>query len=175
MNVYAHNMGETTQKKVLTHRKKITALVLTQEHLITGDQLGCIYIWTLGPEPVLKTFEIHKDKGAITNLIATGRPLSLFGLTANMLGYEPGELKPLSKTVNELSGNLQVNLRSYYTREPTIEDGLADLEELDFLCQMKQTKAVTQASRFVKDSGNEVEQLREENRRLKRTFLERFN
>jgi len=48
----------------------------------------------------LQTFDIHKDHGAVTNLVAISRPLSLFGLTANMQGYEPGELRPLQKQLN---------------------------------------------------------------------------
>ena len=43
---------------------------------------------------LLHTFELHKDKGAITNLVSIYRPLSLYGLTANMKAYEPIELKP---------------------------------------------------------------------------------
>jgi hypothetical protein len=55
-----------------------------------------IYIWNLGSEDLqLKTFELHKDKGAITNLVALQRPLSLFGLTANMAAYEPNTIKAL--------------------------------------------------------------------------------
>lgn len=73
------------------------------QHLITGDASGLIYIWSLRDQSAesgqlkLQTFEIHKDKGAITNLVALHRPLSLFGLTANMQGYEPGEIKALNK------------------------------------------------------------------------------
>jgi len=70
--------------------------------LITGDAAGLIYIWSLREHDAsgvhkLKTFEIHKDKGAITNLVPIHRPLSLFGLTANMQGYEPGDIKALNK------------------------------------------------------------------------------
>lgn len=42
---------------------------------------------------LLSTFELHKDRGAITNLVCVYRPLSLYGLTANMKAYEPTELK----------------------------------------------------------------------------------
>jgi hypothetical protein len=64
-----------------------------------------IYIWGVIEDATaasstslpVQTFEVHKDKGAITNLVAINRPLSLFGLTANMQGYEPGEIKPLQK------------------------------------------------------------------------------
>lgn len=58
--------------------------------LISGDSNGLIYVWLLTSEDLqLKTFELHKDKGSVTNLVALERPLSLFGLTANMAGYEP--------------------------------------------------------------------------------------
>jgi hypothetical protein len=50
------------------------------------------------PTDQLHTFELHKDRGAITNLHCLYRPLSLYGLTANMKGYEPPqEVKPLMK------------------------------------------------------------------------------
>lgn len=42
---------------------------------------------------LLQTLELHKDKGAITNLKCIYRPLSLYGLTANMKAYEPIEMK----------------------------------------------------------------------------------
>jgi hypothetical protein len=55
-----------------------------------------IYIWQITSEELLmKTFELHKDKGAVTNIVAIERPLSLFGLTANMDAYEPNVIKPL--------------------------------------------------------------------------------
>ena len=41
--------------------------------------------------------ELHKDHGAVTNLVPLTRPLSLFGLTANMQGYEPGEIKAFQR------------------------------------------------------------------------------
>lgn len=73
--------------------------------LISGDTAGSIYIWNLGVEgdnstsggnsALLQNLDIHRDYGAITNLVALNRPLSLFGLTANMQSYEPGELKAL--------------------------------------------------------------------------------
>lgn len=47
--------------------------------------------------PLLQTFELLKDKGPITNLQCIFRPLSLYGLTANMKAYEPTEVKPLQK------------------------------------------------------------------------------
>jgi len=80
----------------LTHRKRITALTLSSDgtRLVSGDQGGLIYIWLLETEDLqLKTFELHKEKGAITNLVTLDRPLSLFGLTANMSAYEPNSIK----------------------------------------------------------------------------------
>lgn len=47
----------------------------------------------------MKTFDLHKDKGAITNLVPIQRPLSLYGLTANMSGYEPNQIKNLQRQV----------------------------------------------------------------------------
>ena len=70
--------------------------------LVSGDSAGSIYIWNLnvdgdnsngGQQNLLQMFELHRDHGAITNLVPLTRPLSLFGLTANMQAYEPGELK----------------------------------------------------------------------------------
>ena len=98
-------------KRTFTHKKRITALTLTvdDQQLVTGDSGGTIYVWNLAVEgdnsmggdvrggQLLKTLEIHSEYGAITNLVALNRPLSLFGLTANMQAYEPGELKPLQR------------------------------------------------------------------------------
>lgn len=53
----------------------------------------------------LQTLELHKDKGAITNLLCIYRPLSLYGLTANMKGYEPTEVKPFNKVSAPLEGD----------------------------------------------------------------------
>ena len=91
-------------------------MALVQDRLITGDISGVIYIWNLSAdEPSLKTFDLHKDHGAVTNLVMVARPLSLFGLTANMLGYEPGEIKSLQKSVAPLTGALQLNLPSFFS------------------------------------------------------------
>jgi hypothetical protein len=45
----------------------------------------------------MKTLDLHKDKGGITNIVAIQRPLSLYGLTANMSGYEPNQIKQLQR------------------------------------------------------------------------------
>ncbi len=80
--------------------------------LVSGDHAGIIYFWDTsrdmnlgidddfemnGSSNCVKTFEYHRDKGPITNLVPFFRPLSLFGLKANMKAYEPGELKPFQK------------------------------------------------------------------------------
>ena len=85
-------------------------MTLTEDNrqLVTGDTAGMIYVWNLAVEgdnstgdtkknQLLQTLDIHVDYGAITNLVALTRPLSLFGLTANLQSYEPGELKPLQR------------------------------------------------------------------------------
>jgi hypothetical protein len=46
---------------------------------------------------LLYTYELHKDKGAITNLIPLNRPLSLFGLTADMKAFNVSDLHNLQK------------------------------------------------------------------------------
>ena len=46
---------------------------------------------------LMQTLDVHAGHGAITNLVPLTRPLSLFGLTANMQSYEPGDLKPLQR------------------------------------------------------------------------------
>lgn len=91
-------------------------LTFDSQYLVTGDSQGLIYIWNLlaeyhpGSSPLaspkgpnnnntsnLHTFELHKDKGAVTNLLCIYRPLSLYGLTANMKAYEPSEVKAFNK------------------------------------------------------------------------------
>ena len=96
-------VGKNRQKRTLQHKKKVTALCLTVDgqFLISGDSQGLIYVWStqshfeslpdstdLKGSGLITTFELHKDQGSITNLIALHRPLSLFGLTANMNSYE---------------------------------------------------------------------------------------
>lgn len=98
LNIYQVPLREPNLKKTLTHKKKVTALALSTDgsRLVSGDSCGLIYVWHLATEDLqLRTFELHRDKGAITNLVPLERPLSLFGLTANMNGYDPGQLKPL--------------------------------------------------------------------------------
>ena len=67
------------------------------QHLVSGDSMGLIYVWStkstddgedLKGSGLITTFELHKDQGSITNLVSLHRPLSLFGLTANMKSYE---------------------------------------------------------------------------------------
>jgi hypothetical protein len=99
----------------MTHKKKVTSMCLSADgrFLITGDAAGLLYVWTIsslgggpsdtvtnkdqdnGPTLPLRTLELHGKKGVITNLVPTTRPLSLFGLTANLKSYEPGQIVPL--------------------------------------------------------------------------------
>jgi len=98
LNVYQTSLRDTNQKKTMTHKKRITAMTLTTDgqKLICGDAAGLIYTWNLESDDFhLKTFELHRDKGAITNLVAIERPLSLFGLTASMTAYDPCQTKSL--------------------------------------------------------------------------------
>lgn len=84
------------------------SMSVDNQQLITGDTGGTIYIWNINVEgdnstgkgpgsQLLQILELHKDYGSITNLIPLTRPLSLYGLTANMQGYEPGDIKALQR------------------------------------------------------------------------------
>ena len=110
-------------------------------HLITGDASGLIYVWSIKDQqqdskPIkVHTFELHKDKGAVTNLVSLQRPLSLFGLTANMQGYEPGDLKALYKApsgLNDPSISCTVLLGAKQGNPIDDDNELADYEELQY-------------------------------------------
>ena len=122
-NIYAHTMQieaqeKSKQKRTLQHKKRVTAMCLSVDgqHLISGDSEGLIYLWSTSKnltenamaEPssgalsntsqgLISTYELHKDKGPITNLVQLHRPLSLYGLTANMKSYDVQEIKALQK------------------------------------------------------------------------------
>ena len=112
-------------------------LTVDGQFLITGDKGGLIYIWnasvsqlqsgasnTIDPHDngLVCTFELHKDQGQINNLIAIRRPLSLFGLTANMKAYEVPSIQPLQK--NMQGDNNQIGSKPK-DDEDLIELGLA--------------------------------------------------
>ena len=86
------------------------------QHLISGDQKGTIYIWSVqnlhqaedAQSGLISTYELHKDKGAITNLIPIHRPLSLFGLTSNMKSFEVPELQQLQKFPGTANSTMEV-------------------------------------------------------------------
>lgn len=99
----------------MTHKKRVSAMCLSKcgFYLISGDLSGMIYIWSStanlnsdnneagsSSSGLISTYELHKDGGAITNLIPLFRPLTLFGLTANLKAYETPQIKPLQKFVN---------------------------------------------------------------------------
>ncbi len=67
----------------------------------------------------MKTFDLHKDKGAITNLVPIQRPLSLYGLTANMSGYEPNQIKNLQRQVTTYDsiGIVPVNIPTRFKHQ----------------------------------------------------------
>ena len=200
-------------------------------YLVCGDSQGLIYVWNISQEytgsqltspragslqdpkkePTLHTFELHKDNGAITNLVCIHRPLSLYGLTANMKGYDPlGEIKPFQKVQNVMPFNPEIStqivplaLRDYSTSnsgQQTLWDKIAENEEYDYIIRSSQrilnpkatqTNSImqnlaskedqqevipfTEANTANPSQMSEVERLREENKRLKRTLLERFD
>ena len=68
-------------------------------------------------------------------MIPIHRPLSLFGLTANMQGYEPGDIKPLNKTAQGAndptqSVTCQLHPNLGIDEDSDNMDELADYEEL---------------------------------------------
>ena len=100
----------------MQHKKKVTCMCISHcgQYLVSGDVQGLIYIWStadsgLPSSPssadgnqssnLLTTYELHMGRGAITNLQAIQRPLSLFGLTANMSEYTVPQLNALEKHV----------------------------------------------------------------------------
>lgn len=68
----------------MQHKKKVTCMTISHcgQYLVSGDVQGLIYIWSTADneEPssaddrinsnLLTTYNLHKDKGAITNLQA---------------------------------------------------------------------------------------------------------
>ena len=155
------------------NRKKVTAMCLTidSQYLVTGDSQGLIYIWNVASEHLggsgstltspragvalttglsksqenVQTFELHKDKGQVTNLLCVYRPLSLYGLTANMKGYEPAEIKQFSKVSNELESHpeaattlVSLLLHDFKTSDANLWDKIEDHEESEYLIRSSQ-------------------------------------
>jgi len=77
------NPNSTPELKVMDGAATVSAEIGTNTPAINSE--------------LLQTYELHKDKGAITNLIPINRPLSLFGLTADMKAYNVPELQQLQK------------------------------------------------------------------------------
>lgn len=76
-------------RKVLSgHRNPITCMSLTvdEQYLISGTTCGLLYVWNTLDMSLHHTFEIHKDKGSVSNILPIHRPLSLYGLNVNMKG-----------------------------------------------------------------------------------------
>ena len=95
-------------------------LSLDNQYLVAGDMGGLIYIWSTnvpsGTTPgnvdpkengLVTTYELHKDQGQVSNLVPMMRPLSLFGLTANMRSFEYAACSPLQKNIGKVRGDLQ--------------------------------------------------------------------
>ncbi len=91
------------------------------KYLVSGDSNGLIYIWSTSDaqeNPLISTYELHNNKGSITNLVPLLRPLSMFGLTANMKMYETPQVKPLQKHQEDYKGEpIEFQLRTANERE----------------------------------------------------------
>ena len=122
----------TKHRRVMQHKKKISAMTLTDDFLVSGDIAGLLYTWTLaiensGPQsPVssegksaslVNTMELHANKGAVTNLVAIQRPLSLFGLTANMAEYHVPQVQPLEKYKGSEPKDIEISFEPNYKVE----------------------------------------------------------
>ena len=89
-NVYCHpieaskdaNLPKKPKKILNAHRNEITAMALTknEKYLIVGTNDGILYSWDLDKDDSFVTLEIHKDKGAISNIVPIQKPLCMFGL-----------------------------------------------------------------------------------------------
>lgn len=66
----------------------------------------------------------------MTNLVPLHRPLSLFGLTANMQGYEPGEIKALNKNAQGVDDPQQTCTVQLCPKNHEGADDSDDLEDL---------------------------------------------
>jgi WD40 repeat protein len=56
------------------------ALTKNEKYLIVGTNDGILYSWDLDKDDSFVTLEIHKDKGAISNIVPIQKPLCMFGL-----------------------------------------------------------------------------------------------
>lgn len=110
----------------------MTALCLSVDgtHLISGDQQGLIYIWSTQQlnqsedTGLVNTYELHKDKGPVTNLVAIHRPLTLFGLTANMKSFEVTDLFPLQKFPGPSKEQIEISLKIEDKQRTDLESNL---------------------------------------------------
>ena len=168
----------SSRKRTFTHKKRITSMTLSVDNnqLITGDSLGTIYVWNLkadgdnsggaanaaagsGQNKLLQTLDIHREYGGITNLVPLTRPLSLFGLTANMQAYEPGDFRVLQRNQQSqqeayesvLSVQLApINERTQFDDDREQSDSedednlgqqMTEYAELEYFCQVSQNVA----------------------------------
>jgi len=83
---------------------------------------------------LITTYELHKDQGHITNLIPIHRPLSLFGLTANMKAFEVPEVLPLQKFAGQGKEVTDVML-GVTQKNQSIHDAFDLIEEDSYFAQ----------------------------------------
>lgn len=113
------------------------------------------------------------NKGAITNILAIQRPLSLYGLTANLAEYKVPEVKALQKYPGEPVGEIEVIMRSNPAQPKEVWTNEASLWiEAAQGCNLS---SVVTGKGDTKKTTGEIDELREENKRLKRTLVERFS
>ncbi|CDW75055.1 wd domaincontaining protein [Stylonychia lemnae] len=109
---------------------------------------------------LLQTFELHRDKGAITNLQCIYRPLSLYGLTANMKAYEPVEIKSFQNHI-EQQDEMDYLIRSSQRIFKPDATNLVKNQALDKLKNIKSDKNANEGGEDfigVPDQNKEVSQ-----------------
>ena len=117
---------------------------------------------------LLATNSLRWLAGWVLAGLPINRPLSLFGLTANMAEYTIPQVKPLAKIAGDVEQQIDFNFAPEIDEKYEIDPSEAAFwaQAADALdTRPKEEKGLTK---------DEVESLREENRRLKRTLIERF-
>lgn len=101
-----------------------------------------------GSSGLISTYELHKDKGAITNLVPLYRPLSLFGLTANMKAFETVEVMPLQKFKGAAdNGPIEMNVgaEDFLRQDLSLQAQFQLAEEDNYFVQAAQRIMLTEA------------------------------
>ena len=158
------------------------------KYLITGSVDGEIYVWDSATHKTIKSFHIHK--AAITNIVPITRPINLYGLNANMENVEKVEVPHFQRysichthfrSIGQAGDNVLPWIHN--TEKETMKDVLKEVYDgvdvkamKELLGKAKETEKEHEQIEHKLDNipMTEVEQLKEENRKLKRAFKELY-